>query len=158
VEWVNWLRGRGVTSVFGLGESLGASILIQAVGAGAPFQAVVAECPYSSFEAIADQRVSRVVGGPLAWLLVREGVLYIRLRYSVNLERAATDTAIKRVHTPILLIHGLDDRKTSPQNSMRLARLNPAWTSLWLVPRAGHTGAYAQDPLAFEQKVLAHFD
>lgn len=75
----------------------------------------------------------------------------------MNLDNARTDSAIRQIHTRILLIHGTADNETSPNNSILLAHLNPRWTALWLVPGARHTGAYAQSPQAFEAKVLARF-
>ncbi len=141
----------------GLGESLGGAILIQAMAHSAVFKAVVAECSYSSFEAIAEERVGRVILRPLAWLAVKEGILYVDLICGVNLGDARPDWAIQNVHAPILLIHGEADNETSFENSVRLARANPQMTKLWLVPGAKHTGAYAEDPKVFESTVLDWF-
>jgi dipeptidyl aminopeptidase/acylaminoacyl peptidase len=157
VRWLSWIKGNGVSDVFGFGESLGGAILIQSLAQGAPFRAVVAECPYSSFEAVADERVARVIPAPLASLLVKEGIAYVYIRYGVNLFHARPDVAIARVQVPILLIHGQADNETSPENSIRLAQVNPAFTTLWLVPGAKHTGAYAENPKAFEARVLQRF-
>lgn len=157
VRWLSWIKGNGANEVFGFGESLGGAILIQSLAQGAPFRAVIAECPYSSFEAVADERVARVVPAPLASLLVKEGIAYIYLRHRVNLFRASPDVAIAHVRVPILLIHGQSDNETSPRNSIRLAQRNPAFTTLWLVPDAKHTGAYAENPKAFEARVLQWF-
>jgi hypothetical protein len=157
VRWVRWIKARQVNAVFGFGESLGGAILIQSLAHGADFRAVVAECSYSSFQAIADERVARVVPFPLALVLVREGILYVYLRHGVNLLDARPDVAIAHAHVPILLIHGMDDNETSPTESMQLAKINPQVTNLWLVPGAKHTGAYATAPEMFEEKVLLWF-
>lgn len=157
VRWLSWIKGNGVNEVFGFGESLGGAILIQSLAQGAPFRAVVAECPYSSFEGVADERVARVVPAPLASLLVKEGIVYIYLRYGINLFHARPDVAIAHVRVLILLIHGQADNETSPKNSIGLAQLNPAFTTLWLVPGAKHTGAYGESPNAFEARVLQWF-
>jgi len=156
-QWVSWVQSKGIGKVFGLGESLGAAILIQSLAKGAQFQALVAESSYSSFESIADERVSRAVPGPVAWMLVREALFYVRVRYGVDLSQAAPDRAIAQAHLPILLIHGTADQRTSPENSIRLAKANPKFVRLWLVPGAGHTGAYAADPKDFEDKVIRQF-
>ncbi len=156
-HWVAWVESQGVHKVFGLGESLGAAVLIQSLAAGAHVQAIVAESSYSSFESIADERVARVLPAPLAWLLVREAMLYVRFRYGIDLKKARPDKAIAKANVPILLIHGQADNETNPENSIRLAHANPAFTRLWLVPGAKHTGAYEADPKAFEQKVLKLF-
>ena len=43
----------------------------------------------------------------------------------------------------------------NPANSIQLAHDNEEWVTLWLVPNAQHTGAYAAAPAAFQQHVLA---
>jgi alpha-beta hydrolase superfamily lysophospholipase len=158
VSWLRWTKGNQVSDVFGFGESLGGAILIQSLAHGADFRAIVAESSYSSFEAVADERVGRVVSAPLAFILVREGILYTSLRYGVNLANARPDAAIAHAHIPILLIHGTADNETSPAQSMELAKINPRIVNLWLVPGAKHTGAYATAPRAFERKVLQWFE
>ncbi|HTU43565.1 MAG TPA: prolyl oligopeptidase family serine peptidase [Bryobacteraceae bacterium] len=157
VRWLEWLKGRGVTAAFGFGESLGGSVLIESLAQGADFRAIVAECPYSSFEAVAEERLAQHVPSAVAIELVKEGVLYTRLRYGVDLGNARPDVAIRYAHVPILLIHGLADDETLPQNSERLLRANPKEVQLWLVPGAKHTGAYARAPRQFERRVLQWF-
>ena len=46
--------------MYGLGESLGASILIQATAREPVFRAIVAECPFADLRAIAEFRVPQV--------------------------------------------------------------------------------------------------
>ena len=115
------------------------------------------ECSYSSFEAVADERVGRIIPPLPANILVKEGIFYTRLRYGVNLSSARPDFAIRLARVPILLIHGLADQGTSPEHSRRLAQANPAFTKLWLAPDAKHTGAYATVPKEFEEKVWQWF-
>jgi len=158
VRWLRWINSNRINDVFGFGESLGGAILIQSLAHSADFRAIVAESSYSSFEAVADERVARAVSAPLAFILVREGILYTSLRYGVNLSNARPDIAIAHAHVPILLIHGLADNETSPAQSMQLAKVNPQITKVWLVPGAKHTGAYATAPDAFEQRVLQWFE
>ena len=60
--------------------------------------------------------------------------------------RPRQKAALAQTTTPVLLIHGLNDRKTPPEHSKILAASNRRWTELWLVPGAGHTGAYGAAP------------
>jgi hypothetical protein len=101
--------------------------------------------------------VKKVVWRPLAWLLVREAVWYVRLKYGVDLAEAQPELAVQRTKVPILLIHGEADNETPPKHSEEIAARNPA-IQLWLVPGAVHTGAYAAAPRQFESKVLAWFE
>jgi hypothetical protein len=159
IQWTKWISDRIPRSdIYSLGESLGASIALQSLRAGAPFRAVVAECAYSSFGRIARERIGRQTHVPLLpSLIVRTGIEYVKLRYSVDLSEANTLTAVAGAHIPILLIHGLDDHLTDPANSLAMAEANPQWVRLWLVPGAGHTSAYKTAPAEFERRVLNWF-
>lgn len=157
VQWLAWMRVQGVRRAYGFGESLGGAILIQSLARGAQFRAVVAECSYSSFEMVADERVAWVLPKWAAPLFVKEAELYTYFRYGVDLRNARPDRAIRDARVPVLLIHGLDDRETIPDHSRRLHAANPRWTELWLVPGAKHTGAFAVAPALFQSRVLAWF-
>jgi hypothetical protein len=158
VRWLAWMKTQGVNSAFGFGESLGGAILIQSLACGSDFRALAVECPYSSFEVVADERVARVIPALAAHVFVKEALLYTYLRYRVDLRHARPDLAVKCAHVPILLIHGLADNETGPDHSRRLAKANPLFTRLWLVPGAKHTGAYATDPKAFQETVIQWFE
>lgn len=159
--WLEWMRRvGGVHQMYGLGESLGGSILLDSLAPtsdfkapdfkAAEFNAVVAECAYSSFASIARERAGSV--------LVPIGLLYTRLRYGVDLTAEPQPiNAVANTRVPILLIHGLADGRTSPQNSLRIARAGKS-VEIWLVPGAGHVGAYSIKPAEFEAKVLDWFD
>jgi pimeloyl-ACP methyl ester carboxylesterase len=164
-RWQAWMVDQqGVSACYGFGESLGASSLLQSLSAGAVFEAVVAECPFSSFQRVAFDRVLRVTASflprPLArWLAqlwVHEILLYLKVRYRVNLALARPLDAIKNTNIPILLIHGTGDLETPIHHSEELAEANPS-VQLWLVPGAEHTGGCAVDLTDFERRVVALF-
>lgn len=162
VRWANYLRTQNCDGgVFGYGASMGAAILIQALGRGAPFEAVVAECPFSSFRLIARERVGQRIGGSsfaarlFAGALVATAFYYAEVRYGIDLTLASPEnTAANRA--PVLLIHGAADRNILPSHSERLAsRLSGA--SLWLVPGASHANARQAAPLEFDERVNQWF-
>ncbi|HEX4229826.1 MAG TPA: alpha/beta fold hydrolase [Bryobacteraceae bacterium] len=159
VQWTEWVRDKTPGSeIYSLGESLGGAIALQSLHTGAPFRAVVAECAYSSFGRLARERIDRQTHVPLlSFLVVQTGIEYVKVRYGVDLSQANTLAAVAGARIPILLIHGLDDRNTDPANSLALAEANPQWVRIWLVPGAGHTGAYKTAPAEFERRVLNWF-
>ncbi|HSB14131.1 MAG TPA: alpha/beta fold hydrolase [Bryobacteraceae bacterium] len=162
LEWTRWLRKEGCSEICGLGESLGASVLIQASAEEPVFRAIVAECPYADLKAIAVYRVQKVIRGPqwissaAAGLIVHSGMLYAKLRYGLDFSQVAPTMAIARSKTPILLIHGVQDGRTPCWHSQRLAQANPR-AILWLVPNADHVGASSADPDGFRSRVLDWF-
>jgi len=158
LDWARWLRQEGCRDIYGLGESLGASILIQASAIEPAFRAIVAECPFADLRAIAEYRVRQVLGlpGPIARLIVASGMFYARLRYGLDFAQVAPTSAMSASSTPILLIHGTNDSRTPCWHSQSLARANPK-AVLWLVPGADHVGASAADPQQFRARVADWF-
>jgi uncharacterized protein len=155
---VNWLRDQGCVEIYGLGESLGASVLIQAAALQPAFRAIVAECPYADLRSIAEYRVEQLSHVPagLSRLLVGGGVMYAKVRYGLDFNRVALISAMAQTKTPILLIHGMRDSRAPPWHSERLARQNTR-AALWLVPDAGHVAASSKDPQEFRKRVLEWF-
>ncbi|HZU29460.1 MAG TPA: prolyl oligopeptidase family serine peptidase [Bryobacteraceae bacterium] len=153
-----WMRSAGCAKVYGLGESLGASILIQAAGLQPAFAAIVAECAYADLREIAEYRVRQMVHVPpvLAAVVVESSLAYANWIYGLDLRRVSPVESIAHASTPILLIHGLADFRTPPWNSQRLEAANPR-DVLWLVPNALHTGASTAQPEEFRRRVLAWF-
>ena len=160
--WADWMKGSGCTKLYALGESLGASILIQAAAIRPAFAAIVAESPYANLREIAEYRVRQMSGlpdfvaTPMAKMVVSSAVLYARWMDDLNLEQVSPVRVIASTSTPILLIHGLKDFRTPPSHSEELTRANPK-DPLWLVPNAGHTGAAATEPEEFRRRVFAWF-
>lgn len=162
IAWAEWMKGAGCGKVYGLGESLGAAILIQSAAVRPVFSAIVAECPYADLREAAEFRVRRmlrmpaVFSGPAARMVVASGEYYARWMDGVNLEQVSPVGDIGRAPTPILLIHGLNDSRTPFSDSQKLARANPR-NELWLVPHAEHIRASVAAPEEFSRRVLAWF-
>jgi fermentation-respiration switch protein FrsA (DUF1100 family) len=159
--WVSWLEdSAGARRIYGLGESLGGAVLIASLPKEKRLRAVVAECAYTSFPDIAEERTRRATWPGLRWVIpsfLEAGVASARLRHGVDLRTASPISAIRGASTPVLLIHGLDDNETAPENSIRLHAANPDATELWLVPGAAHTMAWSVARDEFERRVTQFF-
>jgi uncharacterized protein len=162
IAWANWMKRAGCRNLYGLGESLGASILIEAAAVQPVFAAIVAECPYADLRETAEYRVRQMlripafVAFPAAKIAVSSGMLYASWVYGLNFRQVLPIRSIAHAVSPILLIHGLKDFRTPPSNSVRLASANPL-DPLWLVPNALQTGAAAAEPEEFRRRVLGWF-
>lgn len=162
-RWVVWLREQGATCVYGLGESMGAALVLESLRAKAGFCAVAAESPFSSFREIAYDRLGQKFGAG-DWLgrtllrpIVEVGMLYARWRHGLDLEQASPLDAVTGTSVPVLLIHGALDDNIPPRHSQRIHAGNPAVTRLWIVAGAGHGGAVGAAPKEFEQRLLGWF-
>jgi dipeptidyl aminopeptidase/acylaminoacyl peptidase len=163
-RWVDWIETRNpARCVYGLGESMGAAQLLEALPSEPRFCAVVAESPFASFREVAYDRMGQPFNiGP--WIgrtffrpTVDVGFLYVRLRYGLDMETASPEEAVTKVKTPVLLIHGLNDKNIPPYHSDMILARNPASIVVWKVPDAAHTGARAAAPEEFDRRVLRWF-
>ena len=146
--------------IYGLGESLGAAILIQTLPTDHRLRAVVADSPFATFEDAAYDRLRRIawLPRPIAWTPLQLGLSYGRTVYGVDLRQASPWAAIRATNTPVLLIHGAADRRTAIYHSRNLRAANPRATDLWEVSGAGHTQARARQPDEYRRRVLAWFE
>lgn len=159
--WADWLTENTLAMrIYGLGESLGASVLVEALPLEPRLRAVVAESPSYSFPEVALERTTKATPSWMHWIsvpFVAAGLATAEYRYGVDLRMASPAEALRHSRTPVLLIHGMRDRETSPGNSVRLQQANPRYTQLWLVPGAGHTGAWTATGQEFERRVTGWF-
>jgi hypothetical protein len=160
VRWYTWLKqSQAPHCIYGLGESMGAAVLLQTIAKEPGFCAVVAESSFSSFREAAYIRLGEGLRtGP--WLgrtilrpTVEAGLIYARLKYGVDLAAASPINAVASSRVPIFLIHGLADANIPPYNSERMKAANSA-IKLWEPPGADHCGAAAAAPEEYRQLVI----
>src|SRR5207244_3974020 len=108
----------GIERLYGLGQSMGAAILLQATARETRFRALVADCPFASFEEIAQDRLAQngISARAMSWPLAEFGFAYARVRHGVNLWQASPLDALRRSRTPVLLIHGKADDNIAPRH------------------------------------------
>ena len=157
-QWANLLLSRpGVERLYGVGQSMGAAILIQSLACEKRFQALAADCPFATFEEVALYRVAQ--RGPpelVAWPLVETGMLYARARYGVNLWAASPVGVLRGSSVPVLLIHGTADTNIPIRHSRELHAVDPSGSELWEVEGAAHVSSIGRAP-DYGRKVTAFF-
>lgn len=163
-RWVDWASATSHGAcVYGMGESMGAAILLQAIGNDQRMCAAVAESAFATFRQISEIRVGQFthtgpwLGKTLARPMIDSALWYVRLRYGVDLGQANPLDTIAKTCTPVLLIHGLSDSNIPPSSAVELHRAALHSSELWLVPNAGHCGASAVDKTQFDERVLRWF-
>lgn len=161
--WARWLAERTqAPCVFGLGESMGAAQILQAVEGEARFCAIAAESSFSDFREIGYDRVGQFFHtGP--WLgrtvlcpVIEIAFLYSRWKYGINLEQVSPMLAASTSKIPVLLIHGQRDGNIAVRHSRAIKSLAPGIV-LWEVPAADHCGAISVAPEEFKHRVLDWF-
>jgi dipeptidyl aminopeptidase/acylaminoacyl peptidase len=163
-QWVSFLESiYHPHCVYGLGESMGAAQLLQALPKEPRFCAVVAESPFATFREVAYARFGRQfhtgpwLGRTLFRPTVEAALLFVRLRYGIDMAKASPAQAVAGSKVPVLLIHGLEDRNIPPFHADEIQRENPSDVVVWKVPGAVHTGARQAAPKEFERRVLGWF-
>jgi pimeloyl-ACP methyl ester carboxylesterase len=162
-SWFSWLMAQHrAECVYGMGESMGAAIILQAIET-TPFCAVVAESPFASFREIAYVRVGQMfhTGSWMGRIVLRPAVelafMYARLTRHVNLDQVSPQNAVAGSGIPILLIHGLADENIPAAQSETIRSRNPSDITLWEVPNAGHCGASSTAAEEFDSRVVNWF-
>jgi uncharacterized protein len=158
--WADWLfQHQRAERLYGLGESLGAAILLQSLPKEPRFRAAVAESPFATFEEVAYDRLRQFSGlpKPVFWPVIHLGFFYARLRYGLDLWQASPAAAIRATTIPVLLIHGTRDRNIPPGHSEKLHALNPVSTRLWEIPGGDHVVGLLTEPEAYPRTVIAWF-
>jgi hypothetical protein len=156
-RWCDWLAEQPrVERLYGLGVSMGAAVLLQALPVEPRLRAVVAESPFFDFREIGKHRLRQVARVSAGWL-VECGRLYVRWTKNVDLGLASPAAAVRGEKRPILLIHGTADSNIPISHSRGLKRLNPA-VELWEVPGAHHAFCIHAAPEEYKRRVAAFFE
>jgi hypothetical protein len=161
--WADWLFAhRPTTRLYGLGESMGAGVMLESLASEPRFRAVAAECAFQNFREVAYDRVAQHFGTrlelkrPLYFGVIESGFLYARWRYGIDLDDASPEDAVAATRTPVLLIHGRADDNVYPVQSERMAAHNPH-VVLWEPEKSCHTCALGAVPEEFERRVIGWF-
>lgn len=159
-RWTDWLLQRDCAGgIFAHGLSMGAAEVLQLAAIEPRIRAVVADSPFSSFEAIGEDRIRQMVP-LLAWMhdpLSRISRLYVHTRYGIDLLEANPSALAQQVQQPILLIHGSLDTNVDPKHS---AALLPLYTRAerWYVNGCKHVACYDLNPPVYMRKTLDWFE
>ncbi|PIY95684.1 MAG: hypothetical protein COY66_06165 [Candidatus Kerfeldbacteria bacterium CG_4_10_14_0_8_um_filter_42_10] len=139
-----------------MGFSLGGAVAIMGAGNIPEVKAVVADSPYATLDDLADMLFRRfsILKKPLIWSAKQWSKLFLKFDFSqVSPLAAARNSA-----TPLLLIHGDQDRQIPLEQSKKIFEAAKGPVELWQVNGADHGGAYFQNKEIYESKVLGFFE
>ena len=142
------------------GISMGASAVLLAADPARRLpkqvKAVVADCPFTSAEAIMREVIR--ANGQSEELTYRLTEASARLFARIDLKKADVRRAVTRTSLPILLIHGEDDRFVPCDMGREIAAANPAMVELHTFPDAGHGLSFLIDRERYERIARAFFE
>ena len=162
-NWFDFLLAQTHSKcIYGMGESMGASQLLESLQRESRFCAVVAESPFSTFREIAYDRMGQPlhlgpwVGRTVFRPLVETAFFWARWKYGLRMSEISPEDAVAQSHVPVLLIHGQIDGNIPVRHSRAIHAL-ARQTALWEVPGADHCGALAVAPQEFENRITDWF-
>ncbi len=158
IDWTNLMLERlgRDTKVIYTGISMGAGTVLQAAGMESlpeNVRAIVADCPFSSTEAIT-KCVIKEMGIPpkIAYPFLRLGAI---IYGGFDPNKASPVDAVKTARVPILLIHGEEDRFVPTEMSEEIRLASTSNTRRITFPVARHGTSYLIDSERYMREVDA---
>jgi uncharacterized protein len=156
---IDAVQGRlGDVPVGLLGYSLGGAVSLVVAAEDQRVRAVCADSAFSDPAGVLADGVERVLRIPGA-VLTAPVAAVVALRTGARLADFSPLNAVGRIAPrPLLLIHGERDQAVSPSHARDLYEAAGHPRELWLVPGAGHVGAYFADRDHYLERVVGFFD
>jgi alpha-beta hydrolase superfamily lysophospholipase len=150
-----------VHCLFALGESLGAAIALQSAAAEPRIAGVVAESPFRNLREVSYDYVALKSSPWLGKTLLRPvsivALLTAEMESGLPVDEISPENAVEGRPFPVLLICGREDRSIPLRHSKAVYSAASGPKELWVVPRAGHSGAFGTAPEEFERRVISFF-
>jgi len=118
--------------------------------------AVVLESVYSSIEQAVQNRLE-IRFGEFGRLFAPLLLWQIKPRLDISLESLSPVAAIPKLASPVLIISGTEDKRTSPKESKELFSNALKPKSLWMVEGAKHQDLHLFNPGQYENRILQFF-
>lgn len=155
LDWIHWINQQtgGSLPVYLAGVSMGASTVLMASALDLPENVcgILADCGYTSVHAIwkhvveNNLHLSYGIHGPIANRMCQKKIHTGTKDYS-------TTEALRSNHTPVLFVHGTEDRFVPVEMTFENYQACSAPKRLFVVPGAGHGMSYFVDRPGYEQE------
>jgi alpha-beta hydrolase superfamily lysophospholipase len=147
--------------IFLLGESMGASIALQAAAVDDRIDGVVAEDPFRNLREVAYDYAGLHWNPWLGKTLFRPAVIFairgVEREGDFRADDVSPEEAVAARAFPVLLICGGEDHTIPCRHARSVFDAAAGPKQLWAVPGAGHSQAYGAEPEEFERRVLEFF-
>ena len=152
---IKYLKEKGVDKIGLMGFSFGASVALLTLTETADVAAVAAHSAYANLDLMGKTYYGKTpfLLGPLTVLTKFWG----RVIYGINADEIAPEEAIKKVDTPIFIIHSRQDELILVENAERLrqALVGNKQSEVWIYDRGIHGEIGGED---YQEKTLQFFE
>ena len=147
-----------------LGFSLGGAVALLAGSNPNNFGAVVSDSAFADLSLVLKGAMTGVKRPLALWF---PGMKFMaRALYGIDIADVSPARAIARSDTPVLVIHGDEDGVIPVAHARLLGRaigasfdeIEAGEETVWIVPGAGHTGAFRTQPKTYIDKVARFFE
>lgn len=162
----DFLVSRGVDSsrIGVLGFSLGGVVALLAGSNPNTYGAVVSDSAFADLGLMLKHSMTGFKRPLRAWLPGME--FMARILYRIDVREISPAREIAQSDTPVLIIHGEEDSEVPVEHARLLGRaigasfdeIEMGQESVWMVPDAGHTGAFRTQPNAYIEKIVKFFE
>jgi uncharacterized protein len=156
---IRYLRSRkdkkiGKIGIFG--TSMGGAVAIQASAMNPHICAVVSECSYSALRVVFVDYQKRII--KLPWHFLRN-IALVQSQKIANFKARLVSPLedIKRIHVPILIVHGKNDTFIKPEYSKMLFKAANEPKQLLIIDNAGHNDVWDIGGETYKNSLIAFF-
>jgi dipeptidyl aminopeptidase/acylaminoacyl peptidase len=147
-----------------LGFSLGGAVALMAGSNPNNFGAVVSDSSFADFSLVLRNSMTGIKRPLTLWFPGME--FMAKSIYGIDIKEISPARAIARSDTPVLVIHGEDDTVVPVEHARVLGRalgasfddIEGGNETVWIVPRAGHTGSFRTQPKAYIEKLVKFYE
>jgi hypothetical protein len=143
-----------------LGFALGGAVALMAGANPNNFGAVVSDSAFADLTLVLRSTMTGVKRPLTLWF---PGMKFMaKSIYGIDIAEISPARAIARSDTPVLVIHGEEDAVIPVEHARLLGRaigasfdeIEGGQETVWVVPGAGHTGAFRTDPNTYIEKLV----
>ncbi len=156
--WLDWAIERtGEGSIVGFhGESLGSGICLMHAVTDNRASFYVLDGPIADLTALLSYKLKRDFGLP-AFPLIHAASIVSRMRGGMFFGEVNPLRDVRKIASPVLLVHGAADVFIPPDHSQKLYRGLRTKKMIWLCPSAGHSQSVILDRKEYDRKIGEFF-
>ena len=154
-KWVDWIDSKVPNGIIGThGVSMGGATVIQHASIDERVSFVIADCPYEDVYKQVKYTTKKDYIVP-TFLAVYFSSFYSLLRGGGLYSQISPIKVVNTFKTPILLIHGKDDKYILPNHSVNLYNKRFSNKELYLVEGAKHAKSFQEDKEEYTNRVYS---
>ncbi|MEO6695375.1 MAG: prolyl oligopeptidase family serine peptidase [Ignavibacteria bacterium] len=150
---VRFVKSISESEIAVYGNSQGGVTAIMCADSLKDVKCIISEAAFDNLENAIDNRFRAYlfIPGKIGAILM---IPLAEDKLKINIDDIAPIKLISKIHIPIFIIGGEDDKRILLEDTIRLYEAANQPKELWIVPNAGHKNILSADPDGYNRKVL----